>query len=414
VFASNALIGSPVRIHFFTDYFRPEPPPPAHHIAERARIWASQGHDVTVITNHPNYPEGRIYPGHTNSLCSTESVDGYRVLRVWTYVAHHTARFGKLVDHASYCFSATAQALRLSAPDVVVTTSPHLFCGLAGALYSRLRGRPLLLEVRDLWPDSVLPRGSTSYRAFKLIERFIYREAAAVSVLTPAFEEHVLTEGARRAITIVGGADTARFRPGNAPPGAREGLRLEGKFVIGYPGTLGTAHDIDFLIDIASRLSSTDLRFLLIGGGPFMERAREAASSRCPGMIEFLPTQPPAHMPDWWRTMDAGLVLLRKTEAMRTVIPSKIFECMATGLPTIFIGPRGAGSRIVEDHGAGIVLDDPDPTRVAQQLAAFASDRERVRALAAGALAASPRFTRERQAEATITVLHELMEGARR
>jgi glycosyltransferase involved in cell wall biosynthesis len=139
-----------------------------------------------------------------------------------------------------------------------------------------------------------------------------------------------------------------------------------------------------------------------------MERAQAAASNQCPGMISFLPTQPPERMPDWWRAMDAGLVLLRKTEAMRTVIPSKIFECMATGLPTIFIGPRGAGSRVVEDHCAGIVLDDPDPARVAEQLAALVSDRERVRALSAGALAASPRFTRERQAEATIAVLREL------
>lgn len=397
-----------MRIHFFTDYFRPEPPPPAHHIAERARIWASLGHDVTVITNHPNYPEGRVYPGHKNSMRSMESVDGYQVLRVWTYVARHTARLGKLVDHASYCASAVSQALRLERPDVVVATSPHLLCGLAGALYSRIRGRPLLIEVRDLWPDSVLPRGSTSYRAFKLIERFIYREAATVSVLTPAFEEHVLREGARRAVTIVGGADTSRFRPGNALPGVREGLGLEGKFVIGYAGTLGTAHDIDFLIDVAARLSQTDLRFLLIGGGPFMERARASASSQCPGMISFLSTQPPERMPDWWRAMDAGLVLLRKTDAMRTVIPSKIFECMATGLPTIFIGPRGAGSSIVEAHCAGIVLDDADPACVAQQLAALVSNRERLRALSLGALAASPRFTRERQAEATVAVLREL------
>jgi colanic acid biosynthesis glycosyl transferase WcaI len=403
-----------VRIHFFTDYFRPEPPPPAHHIAERARIWACQGHDVTVITNHPNYPEGRTYPGHRNSLRSAESVDGYQVLRVWTYVAPHAARLGKLADHASYCASAVAQAIRLEQPDVVVATSPHLFCGLAGVLYSRIRRRPLVLEVRDLWPDSVLPRGNASYKAFKLIERFIYRAAAAVSVLTPAFEQHVLAEGARRVVTIVGGADTARFRPGKALPGVREGLGLQGKFVIGYPGTLGTAHDIDLLVDLASRLSGTDLRFLLIGGGPFMERTREAAASRCPGMIKFLPTQPPEQMPDWWRTMDAGLVLLRKTEAMRAAIPSKIFECMATGLPTIFIGPRGAGSCIIEDHGAGIVLDDPDPARVAQQLEALASDRERVRALAAGALSASPRFTRERQAEATISLLREIAQGASR
>ncbi|NBQ14570.1 MAG: hypothetical protein EBU31_08180 [Proteobacteria bacterium] len=186
-----------VRITFFTDYFRPEPPPPAHHIAERAAAWVRDGQQVTVVTNHPNYPDGRVYAGHRNSMRAVESVDGYRVVRVWTHVASHSSKLGKLVDQASFTVSAVLQAVREPAPDVVVASSPHLFAGLAGAVYARIVRRPFLLEVRDLWPDSVLRPGSIAYRAFKVIERIIYRSADVVTVLTPAFEEHVRREGAR-------------------------------------------------------------------------------------------------------------------------------------------------------------------------------------------------------------------------
>lgn len=401
-----------MRIHFFTDYFRPEPPPPAHHIAERARIWAEQGHDVTIITNHPNYPEGKIYSGHRNRLWSVTKQDGYTVARVWTYVAHHQSRAGKLVDHASYCASAALQSLRLRRPDVVVATTPHLFCATAGALYARFRSCPLLLEVRDLWPDSVLPAGSLSYRVFKALERHAYRSAEAVSVLTPAFEPHVLSEGARRVTTIVGGADLSRFTPGDPPSGLRERLGLDGAFVVGYPGTLGTAHDTDLLLDAACMLRETRVRFLLIGGGPFIKDFERAVLQRCPDMVRFLPTQPPESMPDWWRTMDAGLVLLKKTEAMRSVIPSKMFECMASRRPVLFVGPRGAGSQVAAE-GGGLVIDGEGPEHLCRELRRLADDPLALDEISAMAYAASPRFSRERQASETLALLQRLIGGDR-
>jgi glycosyltransferase involved in cell wall biosynthesis len=398
-----------MKITFFTDYYRPEPPPPAHHIAERAEIWQRDGHQVTIVTNHPNYPEGKIYPGYPNALRTVEtSPDGVRIVRVWTLVAGHHRRLLKLADHASYCASAALQALREPAPDVVVATSPHLMSGLAGVLYAERVRKPMLLEVRDLWPVSVLRKGSLAYRVFKGVERYIYRHSGAVSVLTPAFESHVLGEGARRAVTIVGGVDLSRFSPGDPPPQLRRDLDLEGMFVVGYPGTLGTAHDTPLLLEAARRLASTRVRFLLIGGGPFMGELEVQAKTICPGMIRFVSTQPPEAMPGWWRVMDAGLVLLNKTEAMRTVIPSKMFECMATRKPIIYVGPRGAGSDVVDSCQSGVIVDGDGPSHLVRELTGLASNAERYELLATNALKASPRFSRDRQAQETIALLDEL------
>ena len=393
-----------MRILFFTDYFRPEPPPPAHHIAERAAIWSAAGHEVTIVTNHPNYPEGRTYEGHRNRLRSIETTpEGVRVVRVWTYVAAHDRRVRKLVDQASYAVSATLQALREPTPDVVIATTPHLFGGLAGALYARAKGRPLLLEVRDLWPDSVLAAGTMSYRAFKRIERFLYRSSAAVSVMTPKFEPHVRKEGGTRVFTVVGGVDQGRFCPGPKPTALMESARLDGAFVIGYPGTLGTAHDLELITEVGRRLEGTNIRFLFIGGGPHMDRLRTMTADQ-PSRFRFVETQPPDRMGDWWRTTDAGLVLLRNTEAMRTVIPSKIFEAMASGKPIVFIGPRGAGSDVVERHDAGIVLDG-DAALVAAGIRSLASDPALLERLGGNGLRASASYGRDRHATETLALL---------
>jgi colanic acid biosynthesis glycosyl transferase WcaI len=107
--------------------------------------------------------------------------------------------------------------------------------------------RPLLLEIRDLWPDQVLPPTSPAFGPFKVIERFLYRSAHTVSVMTPQFVTHVTREGATRVRVVMGGADLSRFTPGPKPMPLIRETGLEGHFVVGYPGTLGTSHDIDLI-----------------------------------------------------------------------------------------------------------------------------------------------------------------------
>lgn len=403
-----------MKILFFTDYYRPEPPPPAHHIAERAAIWQRAGHQVTIVTNHPNYPEGRIYPGFRNRLRSIETTpDGVRVVRVWTYIAGHARQVLKLADHASYCSSAVAQALRETRPDVVVATSPHLFAGLAGAMYARLVRRPLLMEIRDLWPDQVLAPTSPAFKPFKTIERFLYRSAHTVSVMTPLFVDHVKREGAARVSVVVGGTDLTRFAPGPKPAHLVKEAGLDGHFVVGYPGTLGTGHDIELIAKAGERLRGSRVKLLFIGGGPHMERLKSLVASTCPEVFSFVPTQPADRMPEWWRAMDAGLVLLHRTKELSFVVPSKMFESMASGKPIVFVGPRGAGSQIVDSAGAGPIVDDGDPQSVASAMLQLAGNPALHQRLSDSALKAAPQYSRERHAQETLDLLLH-MQGAGR
>ncbi len=401
-----------MKIVFFTDYYRPEPPPPAHHIAERAAIWQRAGHQVTIITNHPNYAEGCIYPGFRNRLRTTETTpDGVRVVRVWTFVAGHARHVRKLADHASYCTSALVQALREPKPDVVVATSPHLFSGLAGAMYARIMRRPLLLEIRDLWPDQVLPPTSPAFRPFKAIERFLYRSAHTVSVMTPRFVRHVTDEGATRVRVVMGGADLSRFTPGPKPVHLLRQMGLDGHFVVGYPGTLGTSHDIDLIAEAGRHLRGSRVKLLFIGGGPFLSRLKALVAGACPDVFTFAPMQPAERMPEWWRAFDAGLVLLHQRGELARVMPSKMFEAMATGTPIIFVGPRGAGSQIVEDAGAGPIVDDGNPQSVAHAMLQLAGDPELRQRYSAAALAAAPQYSRDRHAQETLGLMVGMVGG---
>jgi colanic acid biosynthesis glycosyl transferase WcaI len=112
--------------------------------------------------------------------------------------------------------------------------------------------------------------------------------------------------------------------------------------------------------------------------------------------------QPAERMPEWWRAFDAGLVLLRQNSALARVVPSKMFEAMATGTPIIFMGPKGAGSQMVEQAGAGPVVDDGDPRSVASAILRVANKPSLRKRYGACALAAVPKYSRDRHAQETM------------
>jgi colanic acid biosynthesis glycosyl transferase WcaI len=147
------------------------------------------------------------------------------------------------------------------------------------------------------------------------------------------------------------------------------------------------------------------VKLVFVGGGPFLQRLKALVAGTCPEVFTFVPMQPAERMPEWWRAFDAGMVLLRQNSALARVVPSKMFEAMATGTPIIFVGPRGAGSQIVEQAGAGPVVDDGNHQSVANAILRMASDPALLQRYRAAALAAAPRYSRERHASETLELL---------
>src|SRR5262249_37564139 len=138
----------------------PEVNAPASRTSEHCRQWAKAGHDVTVVTSAPNHPKGLIYPGYRNRLFQSEMIDAVRVVRVWTYLAPNEGFLRRTLNYVTFMLSAALAFSRLPRPDIVVSTSPQFFCGLTGLIAKSARRVPWVLEVRDLWPESIITVGA--------------------------------------------------------------------------------------------------------------------------------------------------------------------------------------------------------------------------------------------------------------
>ena len=158
-----------MHILFLTDNFVPETNAPATRTWEHTRRWVQAGHQVTVITGAPNFPAGQVFPGYRNRLYQTETLEGVRVIRVWTYITANEGFLKRTLDYLSFMITGGLAALFVRRPDVVIATSPQFFNALGGCLVSMIRRKPFVFELRDLWPDSIVapaPRRPLSLQAF--------------------------------------------------------------------------------------------------------------------------------------------------------------------------------------------------------------------------------------------------------
>jgi glycosyltransferase involved in cell wall biosynthesis len=352
-----------MKILFVSHYFPPEVNAPANRTHEHCRRWVEDGHEVTVLTGVPNHPRGRIFEGYENRWIQEEEVDGIRVIRTWMYLTPNSGFLRRVANYLLFAATAVLASSRAGKPDLVVATSPQFFVGVAGALIAKLKGRPFVLEIRDLWPKSIVELGQLNdgpiLRALESLERWLYRSASGVVVNTRTFRDHITARGvAAEDIELVyNGIDPARFRPRpkNTTLLAQHGL--VDYFTVAYVGTLGLAHGLTLLIDVAERMKARpELRFVLIGDGADREKLEADIARRGLTNVTMLGLQPRDSMPDWIASIDLLLVTLRDLPVFETVIPSKIFEFLAQERPVI-LAARGEIRRMISEAGGALVID---------------------------------------------------------
>ena len=401
-----------MRILFLTENFPPETNAAATRVYERACYWVKWGHAVTVITQAPNFPEGRLYPGYANRWRQVEEMSGIRVVRVKTFIAPNKGVVRRSLDFLSFMVAGVAAGLREPVPDVVAATSPQFFAAVSGWALAALRGRPFVFELGDLWPASIAAVGAMR-RGFllgliEILELFLYRRAEAVVALTQAFKDNLVQRGIRpeKIAVVPNGVDLWRYGPRDRDADLIAEWGLAGKFVAGYVGTHGMAHGLANVLDAAERLKDRDdVRFLLAGAGAERDALIADARRRNLENVLFMPSQPKDSMPRVWSVCDVALVHLKADPLFAGVIPSKMFEAMACGLPLLLVAPAGEASRIVEATGTGVALAPGNPAALADAVRRLAGDAKTRKAFAAKGLAAAPRFSRERQARNMLGVL---------
>jgi glycosyltransferase involved in cell wall biosynthesis len=407
-----------MRILFLTDNFPPERNAPATRVHEHACYWVKWGHEVTILTGVPNFPEGKVFPGYRNRWRQEERIDGIRVVRVKTFITANEGILLRTLDYLSFMASAFLAGSFLPKPDVVIATSPQFFAAVAGCALSALRGRPYLLEVRDLWPASIAAVGalkeSIALRWLERMELFLYRKASAIVVVTKAFKEDLVRRGvpSGKVAVVINGVDLPRYAPRPKDPELEAKLGLAGRFVVGYIGTHGMAHALEKVLDVADRMrEDAGVRFLFVGGGAEKAKLVEEAERRGLANVVFLASQPKERMPEIWSLCDAALVHLKDAPVFATVIPSKIFEAMGMGLPIVIASPKGEAGGIVEEEGAGIWVPPEDPVALEGAVRRLKEDADLYERCAAGSRAAAPRYSRERKAREMIRVAERVARG---
>jgi glycosyltransferase involved in cell wall biosynthesis len=351
-----------MRIVFFSHYYPPEVNAPASRTSEHCRAWVKAGHDVIVVTSAPNHPSGRVYPGYRNRLYQTETVDGVRIVRVWTFLAANEGFLLRTLNYVSYLISATVALPWLPRPDVLISTSPQFFCGLTGIVARRLLKAPWVLEIRDLWPESIVTVGAMRkgliVRLLERVEAMAYRSADRIVSLTHSFVPHIVERGGEPGkITVIkNGVDLALFKKSEMASSIKTRLGLENRFVAGYVGTHGMAHGLSAVLEAAERLRHEPrIAFLLVGDGAERANLEQLREKKRLNNVVILGQRPREEMPSLWAAIDASLILLKRHGLFKKVIPSKMFEAMAMRCP-IILGVEGEARALLDEAGAGIAI----------------------------------------------------------
>ncbi len=370
-----------MRILFFSHYFPPEVNAPASRTFEHCRLWARAGHDVTVVTCAPNHPRGEIYPGYKNRFFQLETLDGVRVARVWTFLAANEGFLLRILNYLSYMIFACFAAFRLERPDVVISTSPQFFCGLTGLLVKVTLRAPWVLEIRDLWPESIVAVGAMrkglAVKFLEWLEQLAYHRADRIVSVTDSFVAHIAARGGAGKVAVIkNGVDLNFFKPTSESEEFKKTLGFEGRFVAAYVGTHGMAHSLDTVLD-AAKLLLDDRRigFLLVGDGA--ERVRLVARAGAMNLdnLRIAGQLPKTEMPRVWLATDISLILLKKDDLFKTVLPSKMFEAMAMERP-IVLGVAGEARQLLEEAGAGIAITPQSAEGLAAAVVKLVDDPE--------------------------------------
>lgn len=404
-----------MKILFISDNFYPETNAAASRVFERAVYWVKKGHDVTIVTSCPNFPEGKPFTGYKNKWRNIENLQGLRVVRVKTFMAANQGVVRRMLDFISFMFSSFFFSLFEEKPDVVVASSPQFFAAISGYLVALVKRVPFGLEIADLWPESIRAVGAIRKSLFldvmERVELYLYHHADFIITLTSSIGQNMISRGvdSDKISTIINGVNLDFFKKSQVKDKELVDIhKLDGKFVVGYIGTFGMAHNLQNLLEAAKLLlmeKNTEIHFIIVGAGAERKDLLEFRHENSLHNVSIIERQPKSEIQRYWSILDLSLVHLKNSDTFRTVIPSKIFEAMAVGKPILYCGPESDGSMIVTKEGVGEQINSGNPTALKEKIIELSQDSERIKLYAGKTEAAVGRYTREQQANQFIKVI---------
>ncbi len=406
-----------MKILFLSDNFPPEVNAPATRTYEHCKEWVKMGAEVTVITCAPNFPQGKVYNGYRNSLYSVEYVDGIRVIRVWSYIVANKGFLKRVLDYISFSISSFIAGLFVKT-DIIIATSPQFFTALSGRTLSFFKRKPWIMEVRDLWPESIKTVGAATSKVANLFikyfeweEKMCYKSADRIVVVTDSFKKKLIGRGicADKISVVKNGVNRDVFVPMQKDEELIDRLNLNGKTVIGYIGTHGMAHKLDFIIKCAAKFKDDKYHILLLGNGAEREDLLKLKDELNCKNVTMLESVSKKEVKRYISILDVCLINLKKSELFTTVIPSKIFENAAMSIP-ILMGVEGEAKEIVESHNAGLCFEPENEVDFMAKLSEL-QDEEKYKSFKEGCLKLAENFDRKNLSKKMFDIISETLKN---
>jgi glycosyltransferase involved in cell wall biosynthesis len=367
-----------MRILFLTQYFPPETGAPSNRLSDLADRLSKLGHQVTVLTALPNYPQGAIFDGYRGCLMLTEERNSIQVIRSWIFATRSKKFLPKLINYFSFAIlSCVVGAFTVRRTDIVFVESPPLFLAVSGYLLARMKHAKFVLNISDLWPESAIAlgvlRNDRIIRCSVWLERELYRRADLVTGQTRGIMAGVQKRwpSAPRALLTNGVApeflqQIEAVRPSRSK--LRQELGFGDKFIVAYTGVHGFSQRLETIICAAELLSNyKDIQFIFWGDGPEKPGLKAMALAKRLSNVQFSPSQPALRMPEILTCVDVAIVPLARTELFKGALPSKLFEALGAGVPVV-AAVEGEAKSLVEASGGGIVIEPENSQKMAEAI----------------------------------------------
>jgi len=353
---------------------------------EFAKHCADKGHAFTIIASNLSYLTGKETI-KKSGIVSEQNLHGVKVRRAYTYPSLHRNFIWRVFSFFSFMFTSVVASIRAGDIDLVMGTSPPIFQAVSAWLISKVRRRPFLLEIRDLWPEFAI--GMRVLRNPGLIwlsrglERFLYAQAAHLIVNSPAYRDYLVQKGVSpdKITLIPNGVDTGMFDPAARGDGLRSSWGAADKFLVTYAGALGLANDIPTLLRAAARLRhEKKIHVLLLGDGKERSKLENMAHDLGLSNVTFAGAIPKSRVPEALAASDACIAILQDISMFRTTYPNKVFDYMAAGRATILV-IDGVIRKVIEEAEGGIYVPPGNDLALAEAIRKLSCNREEAKAM---------------------------------
>lgn len=367
-----------MRILLLSQYFAPEVTAASVRLAPLAEGLAARGHDVDVICEVPNHPEGVVRDGYRRRLLVRREMNGFSARHVWVRASPVKTQRSRVLFYGSYALTGTLAGIASHRPDVVLASSPPLPGAAAAAVLAALRRVPWVMDVRDPWPEAAVALGELSNErvvaVLERLERRLYASASAIVTVTEPFRSDIAAKVAEPdKVTVIPNGTTDAWLQAGERDERRAALGMpEDRFVLTYAGNVGLAQDIETVVDAAARLDD-GFQVQIVGSGPRLDSVRERAASLPPGRVSFRGVVPPEMAARLLRGSDASIVPLAGSPELVKFVPSKLFDCCAVGRPTI-VSAAGEAARLASASSAAVCIPPEDPAALAEAIRSLRDD----------------------------------------